>query len=175
MIYFHSILIAAILCIQCNTSMLYITLSEVLMLQEIRDDQRLLSLGGNLRSLKLKNCKSLVKLFPPSLLQNLQVLTVENCDKLEQVFDLDDAHVGLLPKLAVLVLIDLPKLRHICNNGNTIFPKLIHISLKSLPNLSSFSSGYHSSLRLHHADLDTPFPVLFNETVSLSVIILFFF
>ncbi|WKA03395.1 hypothetical protein VitviT2T_021506 [Vitis vinifera] len=81
---------------------------------EIRDDQRLLSLGGNLRSLKLKNCKSLVKLFPPSLLQNLQVLTVENCDKLEQVFDLDDAHVGLLPKLAVLVLIDLPKLRHIC-------------------------------------------------------------
>ena len=84
------------------------------MLQEIRDDQRLLSLGGNLRSLKLKNCKSLVKLFPPSLLQNLQVLTVENCDKLEQVFDLDDAHVGLLPKLAVLVLIDLPKLRHIC-------------------------------------------------------------
>ena len=181
----------------CNTSMLYSTLSEVLMLQEIRDDQRLLSLGGNLRSLKLKNCKSLVKLFPPSLLQNLEELIVENCGQLEHVFDLeglnvDDGHVELLPKLGKLTLIGLPKWRHICNCGsstnhfpssmasapvgNIIFPKLFHIFLKSLPNLTSFvSPGYHSLQRLHHADLDTPFPVLFNETVSLSVIILFFF
>ena len=84
------------------------------MLQEIRDGQRLLSLGGNLWSLKLKNCTSLLKLFPPSLLQNLQEVMVENCDKLEQVFDLDDGHVGLLPKLE-LRLIGLQKLRHICN------------------------------------------------------------
>ncbi|RVW90303.1 Disease resistance protein [Vitis vinifera] len=48
---------------------------------EIRDGQLLLSLGGNLRSLKLKNCMSLLKLFPPSLLQNLEELIVENCGK----------------------------------------------------------------------------------------------
>ncbi|RVW70683.1 putative disease resistance protein [Vitis vinifera] len=97
---------------------------------------------------------------------------------LDHVFDLeglnvDDGHVGLLPKLGVLQLIGLPKLRHICNCGssrnhfpssmasapvgNIIFPKLFHILLDSLPNLTSFvSPGYHSLQRLHHADLDTP-------------------
>ena len=165
------------------------------MLQEIRDGQLLLSLGGNLRSLKLKNCMSLLKLFPPSLLQNLEELIVENCGKLEHVFDLeelnvDDGHVELLPKLKELTLIGLPKLRHICNCGssrnhfpsstasapvgNIIFPKLIYISLLSLPNLASFSPGYNSLQRLHHVDLDTPFPVLFDERVSLSLRILLF-
>ncbi|XP_059598498.1 disease resistance protein At4g27190-like [Vitis vinifera] len=155
---------------------------------EIRDGQLLLSLGGNLRSLKLKNCMSLLKLFPPSLLQNLQELTLKDCDKLEQVFDLeelnvDDGHVELLPKLKELRLIGLPKLRHICNCGssrnhfpssmasapvgNIIFPKLSDITLESLPNLTSFvSPGYHSLQRLHHADLDTPFLVLFDERVA---------
>eukprot|EP00261_Vitis_vinifera_P039383 XP_019080626.1 PREDICTED: probable disease resistance protein At4g27220 isoform X5 [Vitis vinifera] len=155
---------------------------------EIRDGQLLLSLGGNLRSLELKNCMSLLKLFPPSLLQNLEELRVENCGQLEHVFDLeelnvDDGHVELLPKLKELMLSGLPKLRHICNCdssrnhfpssmasapvGNIIFPKLFHISLESLPNLTSFvSPGYHSLQRLHHADLDTPFPVLFDERVA---------
>ncbi|XP_034706629.1 uncharacterized protein LOC117930215 isoform X3 [Vitis riparia] len=155
---------------------------------EIRDGQLLLSLGGNLRSLVLKNCLSLLKLFPPSLLQNLEELIVENCGQLEHVFDLeelnvDDGHVELLPKLGELRLIGLPKLRHICNCGssrnhfpssmasapvgNIIFPKLRSIKLESLPNLTSFvSPGYHSLQRLHHADLDTPFPVLFDERVA---------
>ncbi|KAJ9682447.1 hypothetical protein PVL29_018377 [Vitis rotundifolia] len=159
---------------------------------EIRDCQLLLSLGGNLRSLKLKNCMSLSKLFPPSLLPNLEELIVENCGQLEHVFDLeglnvDDGHVGLLPKLGLLKLIGLPKLRHICNCGssrnhfpssmasapvgNIIFPKLIYIALESLPNLTSFvSPGYHSLQRLHHADLDTPFPVLFDERVAFPIL-----
>ena len=136
---------------------------------------------------------SLVKLFPSRLLQNLEELIVENCDNLEQLFDLeglnvDDGHVGLLPKLEYLNLNDLPKLRHICNWGssmndhlssapvsNIIFPKLNYMLLKSLPALTSFSPGYHSLQRLQHADLDTPLPVLFAEMVSLSLRILFFF
>ena len=136
---------------------------------------------------------SLVKLFPSRLLQNLEELRVENCDNLEQLFDLeglnvDDGHVGLLPKLEYLNLKDLPKLRHICNWGssmndhlsstpvsNIIFPKLNDMLLKSLPALTSFSPGYHSLQRLQHADLDTPLPVFFVETVSLSLRILFFF
>ena len=136
---------------------------------------------------------SLVKLFPPSLQQNLEELIVENCDNLEQLFDLeglnvDDGHVGLLPKLRNLDLIGLPKLRHICNWGNStndhfpsaslgniIFPKLNGMLLRSLPALTSFSPGNHSLQRFQHADLDTPLLVLFAETVSLSLIILFFF
>ena len=136
---------------------------------------------------------SLVTLFPPSLLQNLEVLIVENCDNLEQIFDLDglyvdDGNVRLLPKLENLSLIGLPKSRHICNwgsstndhfpyasLGNIIFPKLNGMLLRSLPALTSFSPGNHSLQRLQHADLDTPLPVLFAETVSLSLRILFFF
>ena len=131
--------------------------------EEIRNNcQLLLSLGINLRFLKLKKCMSLVKLFPPSLLQNLEELIVINCDILEQVFDLeglnvDDGHVRLL-KLKNLYLSCLPKLRHICNWGSStydhfpsssiasaptgniiiIFPKLTSISLESLPALTSF-------------------------------------
>ena len=62
----------------------------LIMLQEdMRDNSPLqLSLGTNLRFLKLEKCMSLVKLFPPSLLQNLEELIVENCDNLEQLFDL---------------------------------------------------------------------------------------
>ena len=137
---------------------------------------------------------SLVKLFPSSLLQNLEELIVINCDNLEQLFDLeglnvDDGHVGLLPKLEYLNLKDLPKLRHICNwasstndhfpsasLGNIIFPKLNTMLLRSLLALTSFSPGNHYSLqRLQHVDLDTPLPVLFAETVSLSLRIVFFF
>ena len=136
---------------------------------------------------------SLVKLFPSILLQNLEELIVENCDNLEQLFDLeglnvDDGHVELLPKLESLNLNDLPKLRHICNwgsstndhfpsasLGNIIFPKLNVMLLRSLPALISFSLGNHSLQRLQHADLDTPLLVLFAETVSLSLRILFFF
>ena len=136
---------------------------------------------------------SLVKLFPPSLLQNLEELKVKICDNLEHVFDLeglnvDDGHIGLLPKLESLNLNGLPKLRHICNwgsstndhfpsasLGNIIFPKLNGMSLKSLPALTSFSPEYHSVQRHQHADLDTPLPMLFVETFSLSLKILFFF
>ena len=50
---------------------------------------------------------SLVKLFTPSLLQNLKVLIVENCDNLEVVFDVNDGNVGILPKLEKLSLIGL--------------------------------------------------------------------
>ena len=170
--------------------------------EEMRDNSQLqLSLGSNLRFLKLEKCMLLVKLFPPSLLQNLEELIVKNCDNLEQIFDLeglnvDDGHVGLLPKLESLNLNGLPKLRHICNWGNStndhfpsssttsaptgniiiILPKLTHMSLYSLPVLTSFSPVYHSlQQRLQDADLDTPLPVLFAETVSLSLKILFFF
>ena len=133
---------------------------------------------------------SLVKLFPSRLLENLEDLIVENCDNLEQLFDLeglnvDDGHVGLLPKLRNLDLNGLPKLRHICNWGNStndhfpsaslgniIFPKLKVMLLRSLPALTSFSLGNHS---LHWLIPDTPLPVLFAETVSLFLRILFFF
>lgn len=158
------------------------------MLQGITDCQLLPSLG-NLRSLKLKNCLSQLILFPARLLQNLNLLIVENFDQLEQVFD---QQVALLPKLEKLSLTGLPKLRHVWNCGSStnhlpystasappvvaiIFPKLIRLNLDSLPTLTSFCPGYPSLQKLNHADLDTPPAVLFDERVSLSIRILFFF
>lgn len=45
---------------------------------------------------------------------------MENCNQLEEIFDLeglnvDGGHVGLLPKLEEMYLIGLPKLSHIWN------------------------------------------------------------
>lgn len=177
-------LISAILCVQCNTSMLY-------SVTEDKGWPTSAFLGRQPPVSQVEELHVTIEIIPTRFVQNLQVLIVENCYQLEHVFDLDDGHVGLLPKLAVLVLIDLPKLRHICNCGssrnhfpssmasapvgNIIFPKLSDITLESLPNLTSFvSPGYHSLQRLHHADLDTPFPVLFDERVSLSLRILLF-
>ena len=200
-------LVLSSLHIQMIQYTIVLMLSKFLMLQEGWHGQLLLSFC-NLRSLKIKNCASLLKVLPPSLLQNLQnleVLIVENCKQFEEVFDLegqnvDDGPVGLLPKLEKLSLIGLPMLRHICNKdprhilcfqnlkwlkvhkcgslrnlfptsmalglmGTIIFPKLIHLSLESLPSLTSFYQAYHVLKRFDSAD-DIPVAVLFNEKVS---------
>nr|CAN65562.1 hypothetical protein VITISV_009359 [Vitis vinifera] len=163
--------------------------------KEIKEDAVNVPLFPELRSLTLEDLPKLSNFCyeeNPVLSKPASTIVGPSTPPLNQlldhVFDLeglnvDDGHVGLLPKLGVLQLIGLPKLRHICNCGssrnhfpssmasapvgNIIFPKLFHILLDSLPNLTSFvSPGYHSLQRLHHADLDTPFPALFDERVA---------
>ncbi|WKA03515.1 hypothetical protein VitviT2T_021618 [Vitis vinifera] len=78
---------------------------------------------GNLHSLHVENCASLLKFLPSFLLRslrNLEVVILKNCDLLEEVFDLEgidvnNEYVRLLSKLKKLTSIGLPKLRHICN------------------------------------------------------------
>ena len=119
---------------------------------------------SRLEEIKVTNCKSMVEMVS-------QAWPWEEIKEDED----DVVNVPLFPELKYLTLGDLPKLRHVCNWGSStnnhlsssrasspvetiIFPKLICISLESLPALTSFSSGYHSLQRLHPADLDTPFP-----------------
>ncbi|KAL6324347.1 hypothetical protein AAG906_012951 [Vitis piasezkii] len=81
-------------------------------------------------SLKLKEIQDL------QCLNNLKELTVKNCDLLKEVFDLkgldhgDVERVEMLSQLEKVSLIDLPKLRYICND---IPPKVLCFqNLKSL-------------------------------------------
>ena len=137
----------------------------------------------NLRFLTIENCSSLLTVAPPNLLpglQNLEVLDVRACNLLKEVFnfeglDTHNVHVGRLPKLKELKLIDLPELKHICKKGLprteeiTVqegaeeavedFPELTSLSLESLPSLSSFYNLRRPGI---------PIPALFDERVSLS-------
>ena len=140
----------------------------------------------NLLFLTVENCSILLNVVSFKMLhslQNLEVLTVKNCDLLEEVFNLEglDTHGGqMLPKLRELNVIDLPKLKHICNNGlgriveqegadgatdMVEFPQLSSVSLKSLPSLTGFYPGSQTLERLQPGDFDHP---LFNEKVSFS-------
>ena len=83
--------------------------------------------------------------------QNLKWLKVHKCGNLRNLFPASMA-LGLM--------------------GTIIFPKLIHLSLESLPSLTSFYQAYHVLKRFDSAD-DIPVAVLFNEKVS-SLRILFF-
>ena len=86
-----------------------------------------------LRILRVYTCPRLANLIPPHLIhsfQNLKELVVYNCEVLEYVFD----HQGLnrddeiLPKIEILKLEKLPKLRHafyVDKNDNMTY----HLSL----------------------------------------------
>lgn len=143
----------------------------------------------NLQFLTVEKCSILLNVVPSYLfhsLQNLEVLNVKECDLLEEVFNLEglDTHSGqMLPKLRELNVIDLPKLKHICNNGlgrimaqegadgaidGMEFPQLSSLSLKSLPRLTGFYPGSQTLEKLHPGDFDHPMSTLFNEKVSFS-------
>ncbi|PWA65779.1 NB-ARC domains-containing protein [Artemisia annua] len=60
-------------------------------------------LSSSLRSIKVKKCDSLVKLFscnPFPFLNNLQELEVERCDSVEVIFDIDMGCVGEMDKVS---------------------------------------------------------------------------
>jgi disease resistance protein RPS2 len=83
-------------------------------------------------------CTSMKKLFPLVFLENLEVIEVSNCEKMEEIIETRSNDEGLkgeessgsrilkleLLKLKILKLIELPKLKSICN------AKLICHSLK---------------------------------------------
>ena len=95
--------------------------------------------------------------------QNLKWLNVDNCGSLRNLFPPSMAS-DLVPLGAVEVMA----------TSSIIFPQLTHLSLESLPNLTSIYPGCHSLQQLNHGILDMPFGVLFNENVSLALKILFF-
>lgn len=106
---------------------------------------------SKLKEVKVEYCKELRNVFPFHALQrlpSLQVLTTADCDSLEVVFDLegiDFLEDSTATHLSVLVLNDLPKLKHIFNkdpHGVLIFPNLDLVEVfgcRSLKNLFPIS------------------------------------
>ncbi|RVW21682.1 hypothetical protein CK203_099910 [Vitis vinifera] len=141
---------------------------------------------GNLHSLHVESCASLLKFLPSFLLsslQNLEVVILKNCDLLEEVFDLEDPRDNLCFQNLKWLNVDncgnlrnlfLPSMAsdpvphggvEVMAIGNIVFPQLTHLSLESLPNLTSVYPGCHSLQQLDHGNLDVPFGVLFNENI----------
>ncbi|KAH9753083.1 Disease resistance protein [Citrus sinensis] len=131
----------------------YLQLSHFPRLQEIWHGQALpVSFFNNLSDLVVDDCTNMSSAIPANLLRclnNLQYLTVTNCDSLEEVLHLEELnakeeHIGpMFPKLSNLRLIDLPKLKRFCNfTGNIIeLPELDYLTIENCPDKETFISN----------------------------------
>ena len=102
-----------------------LTLYELPKVNEIWHDEPTLELFNNLRSLQISRCS-----FPMSgikwnlllKLANLESLTIERCQHVQEVFDLRGLKSGgnigeVLPRLTEIELRDLPSLMCVCNEN----------------------------------------------------------
>ncbi|KDO41148.1 hypothetical protein CISIN_1g037794mg, partial [Citrus sinensis] len=128
-------------------------LSHFPRLKEIWHGQALpVSFFNNLFKLVVDDCANMSSAIPANLLRclsNLRWLEVRNCDSLEEVLHLeelnaDKEHIGpLFPRLFILRLIDLPKLKRFCNfTGNIIeMPMLWSLTIENCPDMETFISN----------------------------------
>ena len=113
----------------------------------------------NLKTLKVENCPFIWNLFSSDFvkgLTSLQNLTVQKCEQLQVVIDLNELHhaegkhIEVLSRLEELKLSDLPELKSICKNSppkGLCFPKLKWLGVKQCGSLTHlFSSSIVSGL-----------------------------
>ncbi|KAF8038991.1 hypothetical protein BT93_B1516 [Corymbia citriodora subsp. variegata] len=134
-----------------------LTLSELPKLKEIWNSQYPSDMS-NLKFLKVEDCMFLLSIIPSSLLiklQNLEALTIERCQLLREVFDLEgltiSGDVEILSRLTRLTLSDLPSLGHIWNKNPkrvSCFRNLRALKVQDCENLRFlFSSSMAKALR----------------------------
>lgn len=134
---------------------------------------------SQLRVLEVKNCNSLSKLIPSSLLprlQNLEEVYVTQCCLLEKILEQteeDSVEKVMLPNVHTVRLTNLPKLASFLSGNRTFeWPSLERLALEDCPSLKTFSSvlqiipklnaveiGY--GLLVWNGDLDTTIRQLF--------------
>ena len=108
---------------------------------------------SNLRILRVRSCRNLLNIIPCHLIKsfkNLKEINVRWCGNLKYVFDLQgcDTYGEILPKLEILELEDLKKLKGIiiCNNKENddtrgIFSPSMPMSFQNLKCLSIYHCG----------------------------------
>ncbi|KAJ9682092.1 hypothetical protein PVL29_018129 [Vitis rotundifolia] len=132
-------------------------------LKEIWHHQLPFGSFNNLQILQVKRCSCLLNLIPSHLIQrfnNLKKIEVDNCEVLEHVFDLQglDKNVGILPKLEILELRGLPKLRYI------IYKEDKSDSMRCLFSPSTFMSFQNlKHLSIEDCAEEGEYTMLFNE------------
>ncbi|KAG6502255.1 hypothetical protein ZIOFF_042144 [Zingiber officinale] len=94
----------------------------------------------NLRELKISECKMLRNVTWVLQLPHLSVLTVSNCDKIEELISCVGDSVNSSSSLRLLSLAQLPKLNCISQQPLT-FPYLEQICVNSCPNLRKLPFG----------------------------------
>ncbi|XP_050237652.1 uncharacterized protein LOC126687219 [Mercurialis annua] len=133
-----------------------IHMSQFPALKERWHDQHLGRRFLSVESLTVDGCASFPKALSANLLHSLNKLTtleVRECRSMEQVFDLegmstDEGHVGLLPRLRELRLIDLPMLRSLWNKDPTIFLELRNLTVLKVQNCNSLKYAFTQCVSL---------------------------
>ncbi|KAH7835215.1 hypothetical protein Vadar_023970 [Vaccinium darrowii] len=104
-----------------------------------------------LTTVVISSCRTLVKIFPPGAIQQLheiQYLTIEKCNEVEEIIPKADAGV-ILPKLEELTLLGMKKLRSICANESLEWPSLEKLKIFECRGLCKlpFKKGNVANLR----------------------------
>ncbi|KAH7856521.1 hypothetical protein Vadar_002436 [Vaccinium darrowii] len=92
--------------------------------------------ASKLTTLVISNCKVLVNVCPPGAIQQLSViqyLTIEKCDKVEEIFPRVNGLI--LPNLKELILLGMKKLSSICAIESLILPSLEKLKILKCPSL----------------------------------------
>ncbi|XAR60265.1 hypothetical protein NMG60_11033558 [Bertholletia excelsa] len=113
----------------------------------------------NLKSIKIEGCNNLRNLFPTyvaKLLQNLDELIIKDCGAMGSIVadepkihdhDGEGTSSGILylfPKLKILSLMFLPKLRILCPQGSTFAEECLQVKVWCCPNIMQHFYGSES-------------------------------
>ncbi|KAL5557486.1 hypothetical protein UlMin_039722 [Ulmus minor] len=107
----------------------------------------------NLKLVRVSNCDKMTHLFSVSMSQSLQQLEhiwVDACPTMKEVIENDQANSGTanleLPKLKTLSLRDLPQLTSFyVHNANLKCPSLEHLRVENCPLFTTATADFHSS------------------------------
>ncbi|KAJ1420021.1 P-loop containing nucleoside triphosphate hydrolase [Sesbania bispinosa] len=110
---------------------------------------------SKLQTLSLKNCPFLSEIFSNGAIQDfpeLQKLKIEGCSKIEELIVLrgaTDKERDVLPKLEMLLLVNLPNFKRICSTQTLAWSSLELLRVHGCPNLKTlpFDTDNAANLR----------------------------
>ncbi|KAM3734383.1 hypothetical protein ACB098_10G010700 [Castanea mollissima] len=151
-----------------------------------------------LNQLHVDQCENLMTIFPPNMLrrlQNLEDLWIENCNSIEEVFEVKRANVDERyekgsTQLRDLILVSLPKLKHVwtsdleallifqnlrkvhvskCETLKSLFPISVAKSLEQLDNLCIDNCGSMEEIVALEEGLETTTKFVFPRITVLRL------
>jgi hypothetical protein len=151
-----------------------------------------------LQRLDVYDCKNLMNIFPPNMLrrlQNLELMWVQNCNSVEEVFEIREVNVNEICdmvsiQLRNLYLFDLPKLKHVwssdpqtmlltfqnlrevhvsrCKSLKSLFPTSVAKSLEQLETLHIKDCGLEEIVAMEEGS-ETTTKFVFPRLICLSL------
>ena len=151
-----------------------------------------------IKKLHVGSCKNLMNIFPPNMLrrlQNLEELTIKDCNSVEEVFEVRGENVDEIcdkgsTQLRHLTLNNLPKLKHVwtsdpetiltfqnlcevevsqCKTLKSLFPISVAKSLEQLESLNIIDCGLMEEIVAFEEGLETTTEFVFPRITSISL------